>query len=39
VDNVTDRRYWREAPTQYWGGTYIFPAQPRTFRLSLTMLL
>ena len=18
VDNVTDRRYWREAPTQYW---------------------
>ena len=39
IDNVTDRRYWREAPTQYWGATYIFPAQPRTFRLSVTAQL
>jgi iron complex outermembrane receptor protein len=39
VDNVTDRRYWREAPTQYWGGTYLFPAQPRTFRLSIATVL
>ncbi len=36
VDNVTDRRYWREAPTQYWGGIYLFPAQPRTARVSLS---
>jgi iron complex outermembrane receptor protein len=35
IDNVTDRRYWREAPTQDWGGIYLFPAQPRTARLSL----
>ena len=35
IDNVLDRRYWREAPTTYWGGTYLFPAQPRTFRVSL----
>jgi iron complex outermembrane receptor protein len=39
VDNVTDRRYWREAPTQYWGATYLFPAQPRTFRASVAMAL
>lgn len=35
VDNVFDRRYWREAPTQYWGGTYLLPALPRSFRASL----
>ena len=35
VDNVTDRSYWREAPTQYWGGIYIIPAQPRLARLSI----
>jgi iron complex outermembrane receptor protein len=35
VDNVTDNRYWREAPTESWGGTYLFPAQPRLFRLSI----
>jgi iron complex outermembrane receptor protein len=36
VDNVTDRRYWREAPTQPWGATYLFPAQPRTYRVGVT---
>jgi iron complex outermembrane recepter protein len=36
IDNVLDRRYWREAPTQYWGGTYLYPAQGRTFRVSLS---
>ena len=36
VDNVTDRRYWREAPTQPWGATYLFPAQPRTYRVGMT---
>ena len=35
IDNVTDRGYWREAPTQYWGGIYIIPAQPRIARLSI----
>jgi iron complex outermembrane receptor protein len=39
VENVTDRRYWREAPTQTWGGTYLFPAQPRTFRLGVSVML
>ncbi len=35
VDNVTDRGYWREAPTQSWGGIYLIPAQPRLARLSI----
>ena len=35
IDNLFDRRYWRDAPTQYWGATYLFPAPPRTFRVSL----
>lgn len=39
VENLTDRRFWREAPTTYWGGTYLFPAQPRTFRLGLSVWL
>ena len=37
IDNVFDKRYWREAPTQYWGGTYLFAAQPRTFRFNVTL--
>ncbi len=39
LDNLTDRRYWREAPTQSWGGIYLFPAQPRTFRISVAASL
>lgn len=35
IDNLLDRRYWRDAPTQYWGGIYLFPAPPRTFRVSV----
>lgn len=35
IDNLLDRRFWRDAPTQYWGATYLFPAPPRTFRVSL----
>jgi iron complex outermembrane receptor protein len=35
IDNLTDRAYWREAPTQPWGGIYIIPAQPRLARLSI----
>src|SRR5215831_6725569 len=37
VDNVTNRSYWREAPTQPWGATYLFPAQPRTYRAGVTV--
>ncbi len=37
VENLTDRSYWREAPTQYWGGTYLFPSTPRTVRAKLTI--
>ncbi len=37
VENLTDRSYWREAPTQYWGGTYLFPSTPRTVRAKLTV--
>jgi iron complex outermembrane recepter protein len=36
IDNLFDKRYWREAPTQYWGGIYLFAALPRTLRLSVT---
>lgn len=39
VENVTDRRFWREAPTQSWGGTYLFPAQPRTYRVGVSVRL
>jgi iron complex outermembrane receptor protein len=35
VDNLTDRRYWRESPTQF-GHIYLYPGAPRTFRVSLT---
>ncbi|HTT09558.1 MAG TPA: TonB-dependent receptor [Burkholderiaceae bacterium] len=37
VDNVTNRHYWREAPTASWGATYLFPAQPRTYRAGVTV--
>jgi iron complex outermembrane recepter protein len=34
VDNLFDRRAWREAPYQY-DHAYLFPLAPRTFRASL----
>ena len=34
VDNVADRRAWRESPYQF-GHAYLFPLAPRTFRLSV----
>jgi iron complex outermembrane recepter protein len=37
IENLTNRIYWREAPTQSWGGVYLFPSTPRTIRASLTM--
>ena len=37
IENLTDRSYWREAPTTAWGGIYLFPATPRTVRASATL--
>ena len=34
IDNVLDRRAWRESPYQY-SHAYLFPLAPRTFRVSL----
>ncbi|HEX4511005.1 MAG TPA: TonB-dependent receptor plug domain-containing protein [Burkholderiaceae bacterium] len=34
VDNVFDRRAWRESPYQY-DHVYLFPLQPRTWRASV----
>ena len=37
IENVTGRTYWREAPTQSWGGVYLFPSTPRTVRASVAL--
>lgn len=34
VDNITDRRAWKESPFQF-GHAYLYPLQPRTFRISV----
>ena len=34
VDNLFDRRAWREAPYQY-DHAYLFPLEPRTFHASI----
>ena len=34
VDNLTNRRAWRESPYQY-DHVYLYPMQPRTWRVSL----
>ena len=38
IDNVFDRRAWRESPYQF-GHAYLFPLEPRTFRVSLEATL
>jgi iron complex outermembrane receptor protein len=38
IDNLTDRRYWKESPFQF-GHVYLYPGAPRTLRLSLTAAL
>jgi iron complex outermembrane receptor protein len=38
VDNVTDRRAWRESPWQF-EHSYLYPLTPRTFRTSLELRL
>jgi iron complex outermembrane receptor protein len=34
VDNLADRRAWKESPFQF-GHVYLYPLQPRTWRLSV----
>jgi iron complex outermembrane receptor protein len=38
VDNITNKRYWKESPSQF-GHVYLYPGAPRTLRLSLTAAL
>ncbi|WP_432731572.1 TonB-dependent siderophore receptor [Variovorax sp. W6] len=38
VDNLFDRRYWKESPYQF-GHVYLLPGAPRTLRLGLTVAL
>jgi iron complex outermembrane receptor protein len=33
INNLEDKRYWRESPKQY-GHYYLYPGAPRTFRVS-----
>lgn len=35
IDNLADRRAWRESPYQF-GHAYLYPLAPRTWRVSLT---
>ncbi len=36
ISNVLNNTYWKDAPTQPWGGIYLFAAEPRAFRLLLS---
>ena len=38
VDNVTDKRYWRESPYAFVH-IYLYPGAPRTLRVSLIATL
>ncbi|MEO7392006.1 MAG: TonB-dependent siderophore receptor [Ramlibacter sp.] len=38
IDNLANKRYWKEAPYQF-GHVYLYPGAPRTLRLSLTAAL
>ena len=38
IDNVTDKRHWKESPFQF-GHVYLYPGAPRTFRVALTAAL
>lgn len=38
IDNVTNRRYWKESPYQF-GHVYLYPGAPRTLRLAVTAAL
>jgi iron complex outermembrane recepter protein len=34
IDNLTDKRYWRESPKQF-GHYYLYPGAPRTLRATV----
>jgi iron complex outermembrane receptor protein len=36
IDNLTDRRAWRESPYQF-GHAYLMPLQPRTWSASIAI--
>ncbi len=38
IDNVANKRYWKESPTQF-GHVYLYPGAPRSLRVSLTAAL
>jgi iron complex outermembrane receptor protein len=38
IDNIADKRYWKESPYQF-GHAYLYPGAPRTLRLSVTAAL
>jgi iron complex outermembrane recepter protein len=38
VDNIADKRYWRESPKQF-GHYYLYPGAPRTLRASVQFRL
>ena len=38
IDNITNKRHWKESPFQF-GHVYLYPGAPRTFRISLTAVL
>lgn len=38
IDNLGDRRAWREAPFQY-GHAYLYPLAPRTLRINVEWVL
>ncbi len=37
AQNLTDRIYWREAPTQSWGASYLFASTPRTLSAGVSV--
>jgi iron complex outermembrane receptor protein len=38
IDNLADKRYWRESPKQF-GHYYLYPGAPRTFRATVQFRL
>jgi iron complex outermembrane receptor protein len=38
IENVADKRYWKESPYQF-GHVYLFPGAPRTLRLAVSAAL
>jgi iron complex outermembrane receptor protein len=38
IDNLADKRYWRESPKQF-GHYYLYPGAPRTFRAAVQFRL